>query len=148
MLCIWILLCLFKNKSSASGSHTHADLTVSILVTTRKPHAQHSLQAAWTKLLAFSVFKTYLLQSLSWSQGQLSLLSKLGQEWATNGQWQCFLAGKVNDSLATHWSCVNKKLSYRWGTARCDMSVEILPIARNSAETTCMTSPEPSVSCR
>ena len=38
----------------------------------------------------------------------------------------------------------NKKLSYRRGTARCVVSVEILPIAtqRNSAETTCTTSPE------
>ena len=39
----------------------------------------------------------------------------------------------------------NKKLSYRRGTARCVLSVKILPIAtqvRNSAETTCTTSPE------
>jgi len=34
-----------------------------------------------------------------------------------------------------------KKLSYRRGTARCVVSVELLPIA-NSAETTCTTSPE------
>ena len=41
-----------------------------------------------------------------------------------------------------------KKLSYRRGTARCVVSVEILAIARNSSETTCTTSPEPSISCR
>jgi len=35
----------------------------------------------------------------------------------------------------------NKELSYRRGTARCVVSVEILPIATKSAETTCTTSP-------
>jgi len=36
----------------------------------------------------------------------------------------------------------NKKLSYRRGTARCVVSVEICQLPRNSAETTCTTSPE------
>ena len=36
----------------------------------------------------------------------------------------------------------NKKLSCRRGTARCVMSVEILPIAYASAQATCTTSPE------
>jgi len=40
----------------------------------------------------------------------------------------------------------NRKLSFRRGTARCVVSVEILPT--NSTETTCTTSPEPSISCR
>jgi len=35
-----------------------------------------------------------------------------------------------------------KKLSYRRGTAQCVVSVEISPIARNSAETICTTSSE------
>ena len=35
-----------------------------------------------------------------------------------------------------------KKLSYRRGTARCVVSVEICQLTRNSAETTCTTSPE------
>ena len=38
-----------------------------------------------------------------------------------------------------------KKLSYRRGTARCVMSVEILQLPGNSAETTCTTSHEPSI---
>jgi len=36
----------------------------------------------------------------------------------------------------------DKKLSYRRGTARCVVSIEILPIATNSAETTYTTSPD------
>jgi len=36
----------------------------------------------------------------------------------------------------------DKKLSYRRGTARCVVSVEICQMPRNSAETTCTTSPE------
>jgi len=36
----------------------------------------------------------------------------------------------------------NKKLRYRRGTARCIVSVEICQLPRNSAETTCTTSPE------
>jgi len=36
----------------------------------------------------------------------------------------------------------NKKLSYRRGTARCVVSVEICQLPRNSAEITCTTSPE------
>ena len=36
----------------------------------------------------------------------------------------------------------DKKLSYRRGTARCVVSVEICELPRNSAETTCTTSPE------
>jgi len=36
----------------------------------------------------------------------------------------------------------DKKLSYRRGTARCVVSVEIMPIAHASAQTTCTTSPE------
>jgi len=35
-----------------------------------------------------------------------------------------------------------KKLSYSRGTARCVVSVEILPIAHASAQATCSTSPE------
>ena len=42
----------------------------------------------------------------------------------------------------------NKKLNYRRRTARCVVLTEILPIATNSAGTTCTTSPEPSISCR
>ena len=34
---------------------------------------------------------------------------------------------------------MNKKLSYRRGTARCVVSVEIWPIATQHAETTCRT---------
>jgi len=37
---------------------------------------------------------------------------------------------------------VYKKLSYRRGTARCVVSVKICQLPRNSAETTCTTSPE------
>ena len=37
---------------------------------------------------------------------------------------------------------LNRKLSYRRETARCVMSVEICQLPRNSAETTCTTSPE------
>ena len=36
----------------------------------------------------------------------------------------------------------NKKLTYRRGNARCVVSVEICQLPRNSAETTCTTSPE------
>jgi len=36
----------------------------------------------------------------------------------------------------------DKKLSYRRGTARCVVSVEICQFQRNSAETTCTTSPD------
>ena len=36
----------------------------------------------------------------------------------------------------------NKKLSYRRGTARCVVSIEILPIATQHAETTYTTSPD------
>jgi len=35
----------------------------------------------------------------------------------------------------------DKKLSYRRGTARCVVSVEVCQLPRNSAETTCTTSP-------
>ena len=51
----------------------------------------------------------------------------------------------------SHWSqhicsLSNKKLNYRRGTARCVVSFEVLPLLpRNSAETTCATSPEPAV---
>ena len=37
---------------------------------------------------------------------------------------------------------VNKKLSYRRGTTRCVVSVEICQFQRNSAETTYTTSPD------
>ena len=37
---------------------------------------------------------------------------------------------------------LNKELSYRRGTARCVMSVEICQLPRNSTETTCTTIPE------
>jgi len=37
---------------------------------------------------------------------------------------------------------IHKKLSCREGTARCVVSVEICQLPRNSAETTCTTSPE------
>ena len=37
---------------------------------------------------------------------------------------------------------INKKLSYRRGTARCVVSIEILPMPHNSAETTYTTSPD------
>jgi len=46
---------------------------------------------------------------------------------------QCPIAGDAN---------ANKKLSYRRGTARCVVSVEICQLLCNSAETTCTTSPE------
>ena len=61
---------------------------------------------------------------------------------------------KFTYKLATYLSTgdvpgLYKKLSYLRGTGRCVVSVEILPILpRNSAETTCTTSPEPSTSCR
>jgi len=42
----------------------------------------------------------------------------------------------------------HKKLSYRRGTTRCVVSVIVLPVPRNSVETTCTTSPEPSINCR
>jgi len=37
---------------------------------------------------------------------------------------------------------LNKKLSYRRGTARCVLSIEICQFQRNSAETTYSTSPD------
>ena len=37
---------------------------------------------------------------------------------------------------------INKKLSHRRGTARCIVSVEILPTATPQSRTTCRTSPE------
>ena len=36
----------------------------------------------------------------------------------------------------------NKKLSYRRGTARCVVSVEVLPIAMQECRNSCTTSPE------
>ena len=45
---------------------------------------------------------------------------------------------------------VYNKLSYRRGTARCVVSVEILPTATQQCrnQPTCTTSPEQSISCR
>ena len=45
---------------------------------------------------------------------------------------------------AAHFTDIDvyKKLGYRQGTARCVVSIEILPIASNSAETTYTTSPD------
>ena len=48
-----------------------------------------------------------------------------------------------------HLQVRNKKLSYRRWTARCVVSVEILPIATQQCRNyTCTTSPELSISCR
>ena len=49
----------------------------------------------------------------------------------------CNLPGGV-----LHEASSNKKLSYRRGTARCVVSVEICQFQRNSAETTYTTSPD------
>ena len=43
--------------------------------------------------------------------------------------------------FASFATLFNKKLSYRRGTARCVLSVEICQFQRNSAETTYSTSP-------
>ena len=46
-------------------------------------------------------------------------------------------------ALYAYIRCIfNKKLSYLQGTAQCVVSVEICQLPRNSAETTCTTSPE------
>jgi len=42
----------------------------------------------------------------------------------------------------------DKKLSYRRGTRDAPCQLKFCQLARNSAETTCMTSPEPSISDR
>jgi len=47
----------------------------------------------------------------------------------------------LNTRLQCHWN-ITKKLSYRPGTARCIVLVEICQLPRNSAETTCTTSPK------
>jgi len=43
---------------------------------------------------------------------------------------------------------IDKKLSYRRGTAQCACQLKSCQLPRNSAEATCTTSPKPSISCR
>ena len=52
--------------------------------------------------------------------------------WQFRGWWQ----------QQRPYQLKNKKLSYRQGTVRCIVSVEICQMPPNSAETTCTTSPE------
>ena len=49
---------------------------------------------------------------------------------------------KAEELTKTLTLTLYKKLSYRRGTARCVVSIEILPIERDSAETTYTTSPD------
>jgi len=55
------------------------------------------------------------------------------------------VSGSYTRQINPRWqmaTILNKKLSYRRGTARCVVSVEILPIAMQHCRNSCTTSPE------
>ena len=56
--------------------------------------------------------------------------------------WTAYIARLPTTALLPVAIKTHKKLSYRRGTARCVVSVEICQLPRNSTETTCTTSPE------
>ena len=57
-------------------------------------------------------------------------------------RYRVTVLGKLFTPIVPLFTKQNKKLSYRRGTARCVVSVEICQFQRNSAETTYSTSPD------
>ena len=56
---------------------------------------------------------------------------------------ECSLSGRGQGHVSNFYIVdLDKKFSYRRGTARCAVSIKILPLRRNSAETTYTTSPD------